>query len=44
VLSDAMVLETLDYGELRTSVESLIFAATSHRPELERLVPVVHER
>jgi hypothetical protein len=44
VLSDALELEGLDYAHLQTSVESLTFAASSHRPELERLVPVAQQR
>jgi hypothetical protein len=43
VLSDALELETLDFGELRSSYESLILAASSHLPELVGLVPVAQE-
>lgn len=43
VLSDALELEDLDFSELRSSFESLLFAASSHLPELAGLVPVVHE-
>jgi hypothetical protein len=43
VLSDALDLETLDFSELRSSYESLIFAASSHLPGLIDLLPVAHE-
>lgn len=43
VLSDALELETLDFGELRSSYESMVFAASSHLPELVGLVPVAQE-
>lgn len=43
VLSDALELESLDFGELRRSYESMIFAATSHLPKLAELVVVAHE-
>jgi hypothetical protein len=43
VLSDALELETLDFGELRSSYESLVFAASSHLPGLAELVPAAQE-
>jgi hypothetical protein len=43
VLSDALELQDLDFSELRSSYESLAFAATSHVPALAELVPAVHE-
>jgi len=43
VLSDALELETLDFGELRSSYESLVFAASSHLPRLAKLVPAAEE-
>ncbi|MGH7552688.1 MAG: hypothetical protein ACREMQ_06625 [Longimicrobiales bacterium] len=43
VLSDALELETLDFGELRSSYESMFLAASSHLPELVGLVPVAQE-
>jgi hypothetical protein len=43
VLSDALELETLDFGELRSSFESLMLAASGHLPELIGLVPVAQE-
>lgn len=43
VLSDALELETLDFGELRSSYESMVLAASSHLPELVGLVPVAQE-
>ncbi|MEJ2186143.1 MAG: hypothetical protein P8Z36_09420 [Gemmatimonadota bacterium] len=43
VLSDALELETLDFGELRSSYESLVFAASSHLQGLADLVPEVQE-
>ncbi len=43
VLSDAMELETLDFHELRSSYESLLFAASSHMQGLADLVPVAQE-
>lgn len=43
VLSDALELETLDFGELRSSYESMVFAASSHLPDLVGLVPVAQE-
>lgn len=43
VLSDALELETLDFEELRSSYESLTFAASSHLPELAGLILVAHE-
>ena len=43
VLSDAFELETLDFEELRSSYESLTFAASSHLPELAALILVAHE-
>ncbi len=38
VLSDALELEDLDFSELRSSYESLLFAVTSHLPQLAELV------
>lgn len=43
VLSDALELETLDFQELRSSYESMMFAASSHHPRLAALVPAAHE-
>jgi hypothetical protein len=43
ILSDALELETLDFHELRSSYESLLFAASSHLPRLAELAPVAHE-
>ena len=43
LLSDALELETLDFGELRSSYESMILASSSHLPELVGLVPVAQE-
>jgi hypothetical protein len=43
VLSDALELETLDFGELRSSFESMALAAQTHRPQLVELVPVPQE-
>ncbi len=43
VLSDALELETLDFGELRGSLESMIFAASSHLADLVGRVPVAQE-
>jgi hypothetical protein len=43
VLSDALDLEDLDFGELRSSYESLALAATSHTPKLMELVAVGQE-
>jgi hypothetical protein len=40
VLSDALELETMDFQELRSSYESMVYAATSHLPRLVELVPV----
>ncbi|MGH7501056.1 MAG: hypothetical protein ACREL7_04790 [Longimicrobiales bacterium] len=40
VLSDALELETLDFQELRSSYESMIYAASSHLPQLVELVTV----
>ncbi|HSJ14571.1 MAG TPA: YbjN domain-containing protein [Longimicrobiales bacterium] len=40
VLSDALDLEDLDFGELRNSYESLALAASSHTPKLMELVAV----
>ena len=42
-LSDALDLETLDFQELRASYESVVFAATSHMPDLAALVPVAQK-
>jgi hypothetical protein len=38
VLSDALLLETLDFGELRSSYESMMVAATGHLAELSAIV------
>lgn len=43
VLSDALELQDLDFSELRSSYESLVFAATSHVAGLAELVPAGHE-
>jgi hypothetical protein len=43
VLSDALELQDLDFSELRSSYESLVFAATSHVSGLAELVPAGHE-
>lgn len=43
ILSDALELESLDFHGLRSSFESMIFAASSHLPGLASLVPVAHE-
>ena len=43
VLSDALELETMDFGELRSSFESMALAAQTHRPQLIELVPVPQE-
>jgi hypothetical protein len=43
VLSDALELETLDFGELRSSYESMVLASTGHLPGLAALVPVAQE-
>lgn len=43
VLTDALDLDTLDFEELRSSFESLVFAATSHLSELAELILVAHE-
>lgn len=43
VLSDALELETMDFGELRSSYESMALAAQTHRPQLVELVPVPQE-
>lgn len=40
VLSDALELETMDFAELRSSYESMVYAAASHLPKLVALVPV----
>jgi len=34
VLSDALELDTMDFAELRSSYESMVYAATSHLPRL----------
>ncbi len=43
VLTDALELATLQFEELRSSYESLIFAASSHLPGLAELILVAHE-
>ncbi len=43
VLSDALELEDLDFGELRSSYESMVMAASSHTPGLTELAPVAHQ-
>lgn len=43
ILSDALDFATLDFEELRSSYESLLFAASSHLPGLAELVMVAHE-
>ena len=40
ILSDALELETLDFEELRSSYESMVFAASSHTPVLAGLTGV----
>jgi hypothetical protein len=40
VLSDALELETLDFQEMRSSYESMIYAASSHLAQLIELVTV----
>jgi hypothetical protein len=40
LLSDALELETMDFAELRSSYESMVYAATSHLPRLVELVTV----
>ncbi len=42
-LSDALELESLDFQELRASYESVVFAASSHMPDLAALVPVAQK-
>lgn len=43
ILSDALELASLDFHELQSSYESMVFAASSHLPGLASLVPVAHE-
>jgi len=43
VLSDALELDTMDFGELRSSFESMALAASTHRSQLVDLVPVPQE-
>lgn len=43
ILSDTLDLETLDFQELRSSYESMAFAASSHLSGLAELVSVAHE-
>ncbi len=43
VLTDALDLATIDFEELRSSYESLLFAASSHLPGLAELILVAHE-
>ena len=43
ILSDTLQLEDLDFSELRSSYESLAFAASSHMGQLSGLVPAVQE-
>lgn len=43
VLSHALELADLDFGELRSSIESLTLATTSHTPQLVELVAVGQE-
>ena len=43
VLSHALELADLDFGELRSSYESLTLATTSHTPQLVELVAVGQE-
>ena len=38
VLSDALELETMDFAEVRSSFESIVYAATSHLARLVELV------
>jgi len=39
LLSDALELETMDFAELRSSYESMVYAASSHLP---RLIELLH--
>jgi hypothetical protein len=43
VLSDALELETLDFQELRSSYESMVYAASSHLQQLVDLINVPQE-
>lgn len=43
ILSDALEFETLDFQELRSSYESLLFTASSHAQRLAGLLRVAHE-
>lgn len=43
VLTDAFELATLDFQQLQSSYESLVFAASSHLKELAGLIAVAHE-
>jgi hypothetical protein len=43
VLSDALELQDLDFSELRSSYESLVFAAASHHASLAELIPAAQE-
>jgi hypothetical protein len=43
VLSDALELQDLDFSELRSSFESIVFAAASHHARLAELIPAAHE-
>ncbi|MEX0891433.1 MAG: hypothetical protein WEB88_04625 [Gemmatimonadota bacterium] len=43
ILSDTLQLEDLDFSELRSSYESLAFAASQHMGQLSGLVPAAQE-
>jgi hypothetical protein len=43
VLTDALALETLDFQELQSSYESIVFAASSHLKDLAELIMAAHE-
>ena len=43
ILSDTLQLEDLDFSELRSSYESLAFAASRHMGQLSGLIPAVQE-
>lgn len=43
VLTDALALETLDFQELQSSYESIVFAASSHLKDLAELIMAPHE-
>lgn len=43
ILSDALDSDRLDFERLRSSYESMLYAATSHMAELAELVMAAHE-